>query len=724
MYRIAVLCSLGETIAYDWSNIKDVVEKKFKEKDRYSVDLYFQENFDKCFAEMKAGSYHGVVFATNVSNEEHARRALLEEKESVKRFVNSGGGVLILHQHHLALEGKAFDILCPSLFDEKDSKSKKGNSDNSSSVPFSVMRGTLARDPSICINDFNVREDLLLMSYPHKTDISNYLNRVKNNEFAVSFVPSLITEYDYQHFESIISFSKDTKRGVTEKGHLLICSPDVRKRVIVTTILADHQEHHELLENMISYIARGEPNAIMPECTTSSDCGSGTVCMTESYLREANVHYCIECETSTSDIRKHAAYVLACNKAILVKELSRDDNDTLPIKTCASHLIDIQGNEGEVTSLARRYESSIIDLPKVSVIQKWAHLGWEWLKYRFVSRKWDSLYTTKQVSLLVHEISATCPEYIKLQLAEYFNKHRQVTESGEYSFDGLDRATEAVITICESLDIEIADLPNRSRIESCLEANEIPNGEKDTQRETLFDLADYVLSTDNIDKDTKNEIVARLVTSRDGRWACWESDSLITAMVLRALLKLEREASDDETYLQKINLICSCYDDEERLVLSEALSESVSRARDNEYQIREEKKVLAEQNAELDQKVNEQYEKIVDLKSRNNELNLSSYELEELRRGVTQRKIIMGILATIILFLVVQFILFILAMVSVVGTTPEQNALFWGAVAGHFREMGMYVLTIGSMTVTVLAIYTIGRKRFKENASDSSAGDH
>ena len=223
----------------------------------------------------------------------------------------------------------------------------------------------------------------------------------------------------------------------------------------------------------------------------------------------------------------------------------------------------------------------IVDVPAVSQITLWANQGFDYLLSRFpqnnqLDNKWDSLYATRQVVLLANDIGRVIPNYIVEQIERYLLAHNQDGET----FDKVDRATYAAAEICEALGLnQYFKKPSGVLNEvtpTITNANVVTS--------TMFDLAQYVLLADKIEKLREiYQITARFISERDFEKASWEDDIMTTASVLRALVRID---GCSEINTSVTNIVCSCYQDSDCVKLTSLLVDSIERSRQSEYDIR------------------------------------------------------------------------------------------------------------------------------------------
>lgn len=569
--------------------------------------------------------------------------------------------------------------------------------------------------------DFACYDNSLVMFYPHKIDAAKYLERVNNNdnEFTDVAIPALINKGNKKHFESAMSFSKGDKQG-----ELLIYSPDEKRRVVVTTILVDYQKHYELLENMISYVTRGWPNAVLLPGEETHKTWKDT----EKYLREADIHYYHSRPDNLADveIRKRAYYMLVCNKTTLEKALEEKNRDTLPLKTSLNFWLESQHVADKQNG---NFNDIIVDIPQTSMIQRWTLLGLEWLKYQLMDESKYSLDTVEQVCLLMKSIEMECPQYIKELIVQYLKKHNVNKSNSEiyYSFDMLPESTHTHIakTICEYLKVDDIKF-NTDNSDDIREKEIIVNEPVDPKYVSLSCLANYILATkiEKVPDWLRVKITARFVATRNSELACWDNDVFTTAIILRALLKLEKDAKNENIDFQ-INLIASCYDSGKKLGLSKALSQSLDIARSNEYETRKVNQELRFKNAKLEdeKKVLEEETQILkNVKSEYDKIKYRKHDYDNLKNHAIMRRILIATLGFMTFAILAEFVLFIYSMASKFATTPEKTVEYRDAVVlfftGGMGSVPAIVFSLGTMVVVAMGINVVKRKFFDTEKED------
>lgn len=727
MYKIGVVVASDKLVRYPQINFKGIINNS--NRNLYEFIVFQQEQYDRLFSEMKLGALDAVIFSSNVSNDERIRNLILDNRDTITQFIKQGKGVLLLLQYHLARENKVFNIFDKNIFNDEETADNTDNNSSEEKGLFDVFsisaehQNTIVEkenksDKNNKFDESKVRLDTnsILLSYPNPISLEKIYDQSQdnNNGFAKSFAPAYIGWYQHAYFEAPLYLNvtntellneNDKERDEPHKP-LLIYSPNNERRIVITTLPADLQKQNALLENMISYIARGKPEAILwkdkDSCKDSCE-KCEKLCNAEDYLTKAKIHFFTinkdEIKTQKNNIER-SKYVIACNEYAYRK--ASDEEIYLPIKTSLYSIMAASKSEAsnvqdkdsktDAKSLDTKTEDSnnrgntsdadikrirkriIVDVPAKSQIELWAIQGFNYLLDRFPSNestnnKWHTLYATEQVLKLAEDINESIPKHIKKQIGNYLREHHI---EGNNTFDNDEQSTLTANRICELLKIEdslkfkwtqsggdtvdtqkgdnaidvsetslldLAKLINNTdnlddveKIEDIISRfdsefdSENPKIEgasatdvlelfhawmkKDEWKRkksinvssaTLFDLAQLILNTESENlKDLPhiNAIITRFVTERNPKRAAWEDDVMTTACVLRALLKIDK----CESITSLTNLICSCYDSKDDLELTVALSKSVERARDSEFDIRQQLNNIVKQNSSIEEK--------------------------------------------------------------------------------------------------------------------------
>lgn len=718
MYKIGVVLASGEQIAYPWISL-DAIGKKNKET--YEFIVFQQEQYDRLFAEMRLGALDGVVFSSNVSNDERIRNLILANRDIVSQFVKRGKGVLILLQYHLARKGRSFDIIDKNVFNDEVSQNNadKNLSDDKSlfDVEFIKDEGDdEEREQNTVVLTNGIfdekkvvwNKDSILLSYPNQITCEDIYKQSQNSRFVKSFAPAHISRYEHAYFSAPFCLKSNDHQ---QSKPLLIYSSNDERRVVITTLAADLQEHNLLLENMISYIARGRPEAVLWKDSSCSYC---TGCPTEEYLTRAKIHYFvtneqqIECEYDRMNINR-SKYVVMCGETAYssYKKIS-EKGIALPVKTSLYSISNLS------TGAEEFQKKIIVDVPAVSQIELWAMQGYNYLIERFprnerINNKWDTLYATEQVVTFVSEIKQAIPEFIREQIQKYLSEHNQ----DKKTFDKVEKSTQAAKKIYSRLeeyylneDPSNKDSWNKYSLNfECGEPQRdiVTDEEKkiDASKATLFDLARLVLRVNNPHElEHIDDIIARFVTERDFRKAAWEDDVMTTACVLRALRKIEKH--NIKTSLT--NIICSCYNSVNDLELTVSLSKSVERARQSEYNMLCEK-------IEFEKKLKESEE-------RNTETDKLTEMIESLKNRLLRRT---AWLATFVGICALSVLMFIAYVIEAKDMNQDKYIeevkeflMSWG--------IGEAVLGIASIIVTIILFRVLYNSEIRKALSKGKAG--
>lgn len=689
MYDLAVICSVGELNAYEWGNIKIIADSKFSNK-LYNITLYQQSNIEKCFAELRMGTFDGLVIATNASNDPSLYDLLRQEKNLINNFIKSGKGLLVLLQYHLAANNQSIDLFCKDLFYDINE-----NEENL----FKTSGGDISK--IYTKEDFICEENSILLTYPNDVIIDNFIYKAINNKYISTIVPAFFDQYNEQLVSSI---------SLKDDKSILLYSTNPRRRIVLTTIPADFHEQNELLENMISYITRGKPKAVLlkEDCTIDNKCLSGNInyCTTEEHLIAANIHYWIPEGTDKKKkmIASQAEYALICNKKI-VRQVIFENNKryNLPIKTCLSFL-EPDGSNSKI------FPNIIIDIPNMSIIKRWVRVGWDWLLTKFRNGKWDTLFTSEAVLRLAEVADIEIKDDLKESITEYLLSHQQngLLES-ELSFDGVKRATIAARNIVKifkliELQSKYDEWISKNRITEKIEYENIV-----ITKDSVSKAADYAvkcLENEEITEEDKQllskQILPLLITSRDHKKASWGNDCFITAKALHALVLFENKADEIGIDIIKTYLVCECCEQNEINMISFALEKNVENTRRIAYQ-----------------KSKSESELIIKLKDAQNRItifeNIESQE-EGLRNAILRRNIALVICFTIITGLMFLLLLFIFYVVPNIALN-NHGTNYWSVIGDFFATQGILGAIIGTggviATVFAIGVFFRGNKKKK-----------
>ncbi len=715
MYKVAFVVASGEIITYPWMNPQSL----FPNHELYDFIIFQPEQCMRLFAEMELGALDGVIFSSNVSNDSRVCNLIECHKDIIENFINQGKGILILLQYHLAKKGKIFNVVSKRIFWEQgeDSSNAQG-SDAVYSIKSHSEEGTdLEREQNKIVLT-NSKFDLskvywdntaILLSYPNKLSPEIIYKQSQNSRYVNTFAPAYISDYLHAYFSAPFCVWAKTKDNNIIKKPLMIYSLNENKRIIITTIPADLQEHKEFLENLISYITRGKPKAVLWKDESCQKCRGK--CDIEDYLKRAKIHYIKASEKEFKEkksIVNGAKYVLACgmNSFQSYQVYSEKTNGiSLPIRTTLNN---ITGKEN------KKDEKIVVEIPAASQIEIWANQGFEYLLSRFpqnnaFNNRWDSLYATKQVVLLAQKINRKIPDYITEQIERYLLLHNQDNES----FDKVDRATEAAAEICKTLNLNL----NFKEIE-CKDiycSSSIPHEKIMTA--SLFDLAQYVLTVNSLeDIPDIYEITARFIVERDTEKASWDDDVITTATVLRALLRIDEDPSINTSI---INIVSSCYDDMGCTELTKALSLSIEQVRQSEYDVR---KKLEQNTESFQEELTKNTKKIEqnvlainsqkDIICRNKEI-ISEYE--EINKSLKNKNsrlhawiVAIGGLLVYLIFMLVAFIIKAFNFEQKQYMNQVIDFLgFWG--------IGGMIITLTGILVTIILFRVLYKNDIKEN---------
>lgn len=674
MYKVAVLMSSGEMIAYPYSNLKNYV-KQFRQSDIYEFVIFSQETFDECFAFLKLGKFDSLVICSNAGNDLDVKNELESHKTDISEFIEAGHGVLILMQYGLMTRNQIIDIIDPSVFDASDDKRLY------SVAPIELSKQT--------VGELEFNSNSILLQYPNNIIKEFFVIKALKNSFRETIAPGFIKNYQRAYFSDPIRYTIDSK---TES--VCIYSEDDTKRVVITTLPVDLQEQLPLLENMVSFVCRGRPAINLLKCQNSSKCvfysySNPCDCEIELLLKKMNIHYTsrdiIDPKTDYKPIEERAKYNLVCDKRVLTRCLKEEER-VLPIRTALSFVI------------PRDKTNSTVLIEEKSIIKKWVDWGFVWIESKLDDKaeKWDTLYTTKEVALLYSYIGKVPNSYIKKKIFDYLQKHNINKNSDDpFSFDGVENATEAahIISNCFELDFHFDKMDIFDQHSFALK-----KGSKSVDYDSisLYECAMEVLyNGESLTAADVINIFERFVSARRLNNASWDNDVLTTAIVLRALLKIEG-MSIAGNYIGKFNLICSCFEDESEEKLTKALLKGIASSRDYGY---EQYKIAQERKS-----------KIEELEEVNSSLK---GELEEQKAIEDRTKFHITIWATLIilslglLWLFIGFVLYLPKNLNV-------NS-YWEAVRSYIFGQGLFQSILSFGALLVVAVSFVGIKTTTKN---------
>ncbi|MDZ4063193.1 MAG: hypothetical protein U1E22_00835 [Coriobacteriia bacterium] len=248
MYRAALIQNESEMLRYGWADIRPLLEDKNKGDDLYEWLYFGTDNINDLFGEVSMGRLDAIVIATNACNDVNVRDFLRKEenRESIRSFVESGGGLFVSLQMRLSA-GDSYGFL-PHECDVR-----------------LVNRPELGTDGEMRIAPGH--QGHVLFQYPRVVNLNDIVARCLSNEFAHSLYRGYLEPLDDAFYEVLVS--DDT---YAEPRPLMLCSrADYPGRIVVTSIPVDWQGHRHILENAIRYVVEGQPKTAVIERRGRSD---------------------------------------------------------------------------------------------------------------------------------------------------------------------------------------------------------------------------------------------------------------------------------------------------------------------------------------------------------------------------------------------------------------------------------------------------------------------
>lgn len=690
MYSVGIFSNISELKTFPFANIKEFAEHNFLQKENYEFSLYTKDQKEIFLAKVQTGGFDGIVFATNTANDATLKEFFVENKDAFNGFLEAGKGILILLQYHLAIDNSFFDILTekdfPGLEREKI-QTKQNNNENNGPVEYDKT-----------LIDFH--EDELIFHYPREVLENekkeyNILGAMEKNnwqEKKSSPLFAYINSYPNVDFRSVIDYKNDKIGG--QKSFCII-SRNANKRVAITTLALDLEENF-FLENLISYIARGEPSVFFKPC---GKCGeNGGRCDFVDLMYNTKIHF-----SDNELIKPMVKYeILTCGKSPISTTASEVPNDekVIPIK----QLMPIANSNGQICRCV-----------KTSSVRYMCKLGAQYLRTQLRNGKYGSLMGTLTTLRFFKMIGLEVPKCDKIAILNYLEKHNK----DKSTFDHITRPTNVAAEILEKLDYE--GLRKESKYDKEIRFNQIKD---DTASEPLQIDTDYLatlpiskvaeilgdenfifnsLSTDDERiKESLLIIFAKIVSSRDVDKISWENDCYMTALMLIVLLKIENWlVSFDKKYetncVAKINTIASYFEESSEKSLYNALVKSADNERKKAYKY----------SRELQDKI----QKILMLEAKKEELEKTKNDFESVEKRVAQHQTINIILA----FSIAAIFIFCL---TVVLKTHYSNENLYDFLIG-FQPLQILFSLAGIIVVpfTIGSIY-YWRPRIKKKKRD------
>lgn len=698
MYSVGIFSNISELTTFPFANIKEFAEHNFLQKENYEFSLYTKDQKEIFLAKVQTGGFDGIVFATNTANDATLKEFFEDNKDVFTGFLEAGKGILILLQYHAAIDNSFFDILTEKDFPglEREKIQTKQNNDENN-VPFEYDKTLI---------DFHENE--LIFHYPREVLENekkeyNILGAMENNnwqEKKSSPLFAYISSYPKVDFRSVIDYKNDKIGG--EKSFCII-SRNANKRVAITTLALDLEENF-FLENLISYIARGEPSVFFKPCGKCE--GNEGRCDFVDLLYNTKIHF-----SDNELIKPMVKYeILTCGESPISTTASKDphgEKDVIPTK----QLMPISNSSGQICRCVN-----------TSSLRYMCKLGAQYLKTQLRNGKYGSLMGTLTTLRFFKMIGLDVPECDKIAILNYLEKHN----TDKSTFDSIKRPTNVAAEILEKLgytNLDYWDHKNRK-----IQFNQIPDdtASKDLQEcegDAKID-TDYLvtlpiskaaqilgdenfqfnsLSTDDVSiKECLLVIFAKIVSSRDVDKISWENDCYMTALMLIVLLKIENWlVSFDKTYttncVAKINTIASYFEESSETSLYNALVKSADDERKKAY--------------EYSHRLKDADQEILMLKAKKEELENTKNDFKSVEKCVAQHQTINIILA----FSIAAIVIFCL---TVVLKTHYSNENLYDFLIG-FQPLQILFSLAGIIVVpfTIGSIY-YWRPRIKKKKKD------
>lgn len=705
MYSVGIFSNISELKTFPFANIKEFAEHNFLQKENYEFSLYTKDQKEIFLAKVQTGGFDGIVFATNTANDATLKEFFEDNKDAFSGFLTAGKGILILLQYHAAIDNSFFNILTaddfPGLEREKI-QTKQNNKDN---APVGYDKKLI---------DFHKNE--LIFHYPRevleneKTEY-NILGAMEKNNWQKDRSSPLfayISSYPKVDFRSVIDYNNDQISG--QKSFCII-SRNANKRVAITTLALDLEENF-FLENLISYIAKGEPSVFFKPCGKCEE--KGGRCDFVDLLYNTKIHF-----SDNELIKPLVKYeILTCGKSPIsttASEVPNDEKEVIPIK----QLMPIANSSGQICRCIN-----------TSSVRYMCKLGAQYLKTQLRNGKYGSLMGTLTTLRFFKMIGLDVPECDKIAILNYLEKHNKDAST----FDYITKPTKIAAEILEKLDYE--GLMNESKYDKKIQFNQIID---DTASEPLQIDTEYLvtlpiskaaqilgdenfifnsLSSDDVPiKECLLIIFAKIVSSRDVDKISWENDCYMTALMLIVLLKIEKWLGEfDETHktncVAKINTIASYFEESSEKSLYNALVTSADserkKASDFASELQKEKKAHQDDIANNEKTIKENEKTIKDY---NAGINYEKNKNERMDTSIRVHKVIIVILAFIVLSEIVLVFIFALR--------PRYSNDNLYDVLMALQPVSL-VLSLGALIVVPFTIGSINRERYENKENDES----
>lgn len=585
MYSIGIFSNISELTTFPFSNIKVFAEREFTHKDNYRFSLYTKEQKEVFLANVQTGSFDGIIFATNTANDITLKEFFENNVDVFSKYLSMGGGILVLLQYHLAIANSAFQILSDTDFPGLASTkiiTKQNNDENNSPIAF-------AREKLIC------QSDNIIFKYP-KDILSNdglFFTAMEKNQWQTSATPlfAYIDCFPESDFYSLIDYNESNE--VERKKSFCIVSRNTTKRVVYTTLGLDLEEN-SLLENLVSYISKGEPSIYFKSCGACAR--RGETCDFIDLLNNTKIHF------SGDENIKHLVKYEIGNCATTTKlSASNEGNkpeerNAIPIK----QLIPIND--------CGRISRSV----NVSAVKYMCKLGAQFLRTQLKGGKYGSLIGTQSTLQFFHLLNIDISEDDKKAILEYLKSHNK----DHATFDAIKEPTILAHNILDLLGYADSDI-NFTFTESdrkqapynveFLSMQPISNVVKLLGR-TLVPIDELIIDNEQQVKEYLLTAFAQIISSKDTGKISWESDCFMTSLMLIVLLKIEQwllsyDQRNKTNCVSKINIIATYFEESSELSLCSALVESAdaerAKAHSFSQQLIAEKKTVLELKDEI-----------------------------------------------------------------------------------------------------------------------------
>jgi len=198
----------------------------------FAVTVFTDEAVGFLLDRIDPGEYQCLVIASNALNSGQVEQAVERRKTELRRYLDRGGGIVVLHQATESLAAVLPEDLCPDIVDRA---SERGRDSADSAVPYDA--------------------DDVLLHYPATVAVDRFFD----GGFAVG-PPSLF--YKDLRAESL----PETLKPVLVYGDEVLVArtyDHVPERVVVATLPLDWQRAVDLLSNAIRYAALGGPRRLV-----------------------------------------------------------------------------------------------------------------------------------------------------------------------------------------------------------------------------------------------------------------------------------------------------------------------------------------------------------------------------------------------------------------------------------------------------------------------------